>query len=108
MQKSTLSIIGNKVVLNIRERMCETSEELLASDKFRLVLDHCLNNLEAKNSPLLEFFGGCTADEDCVNDLVKTLSMLVKYEAKVVPHRSEEHTSELQSRQYLVCRLLLE
>src|SRR5258707_12586213 len=23
-------------------------------------------------------------------------------------HRSEEHTSELQSRQYLVCRLLLE
>src|SRR3712207_7761398 len=27
---------------------------------------------------------------------------------KVLPSRSEEHTSELQSRQYLVCRLLLE
>src|SRR3712207_8224465 len=29
---------------------------------------------------------------------------------KLTPHhhRSEEHTSELQSRQYLVCRLLLE
>src|SRR3712207_6908318 len=26
---------------------------------------------------------------------------------RVVEHRSEEHTSELQSRQYLVCRLLL-
>src|SRR3712207_8455457 len=26
----------------------------------------------------------------------------------LVPPRSEEHTSELQSRQYLVCRLLLE
>src|SRR3712207_8625729 len=26
----------------------------------------------------------------------------------LVYHRSEEHTSELQSRQYLVCRLLLE
>src|SRR3712207_21065 len=26
----------------------------------------------------------------------------------VAPSRSEEHTSELQSRQYLVCRLLLE
>src|SRR5947209_17246937 len=25
-----------------------------------------------------------------------------------LPNRSEEHTSELQSRQYLVCRLLLE
>src|SRR3712207_8023082 len=28
--------------------------------------------------------------------------------ARVVDRRSEEHTSELQSRQYLVCRLLLE
>src|SRR3712207_7215177 len=27
---------------------------------------------------------------------------------KTSPSRSEEHTSELQSRQYLVCRLLLE
>src|SRR3712207_8280652 len=26
----------------------------------------------------------------------------------ITRHRSEEHTSELQSRQYLVCRLLLE
>src|SRR5438445_5283385 len=28
--------------------------------------------------------------------------------ASIMPDRSEEHTSELQSRQYLVCRLLLE
>src|SRR5947209_10568396 len=27
---------------------------------------------------------------------------------QAAPRRSEEHTSELQSRQYLVCRLLLE
>src|SRR3712207_7204722 len=27
---------------------------------------------------------------------------------RLIIHRSEEHTSELQSRQYLVCRLLLE
>src|SRR3712207_8085938 len=30
------------------------------------------------------------------------------YAARGHPTRSEEHTSELQSRQYLVCRLLLE
>src|SRR3712207_8878238 len=29
-------------------------------------------------------------------------------EEKIFSKRSEEHTSELQSRQYLVCRLLLE
>src|SRR3712207_9010499 len=31
-----------------------------------------------------------------------------KDHAPYSPRRSEEHTSELQSRQYLVCRLLLE
>src|SRR3712207_7123772 len=29
-------------------------------------------------------------------------------DGQLLPRRSEEHTSELQSRQYLVCRLLLE
>jgi energy-coupling factor transporter ATP-binding protein EcfA2 len=96
MQRSTLSIIGNKAVLNIRERMCETAEELLASDKFRQVLDHCLNNLRSKNSPLLEFFGACEADEECVDYLVKTLSLLVKYEANVVPHIYDKSTRFLK------------
>src|SRR5258707_10942662 len=33
---------------------------------------------------------------------------VIMVERAVLLHRSEEHTSELQSRQYLVCRLLLE
>src|SRR5512133_815351 len=86
MQRSTLSIIGNKAVLNIRERMCETAEEMLASDKFRQVLDHCLNNLRTKNSPLLAIFGNQEVNEDAVDNLLKTLTLLVKYEANVVPH----------------------
>src|SRR3712207_8836217 len=48
------------------------------------------------------------ATDDLVHDhqdagLVAQLANLLE-----VVHRSEEHTSELQSRQYLVCRLLLE
>src|SRR3712207_8785015 len=38
--------------------------------------------------------------------LWRDLEGLVRAEAEL--ERSEEHTSELQSRQYLVCRLLLE
>src|SRR3712207_7757353 len=38
---------------------------------------------------------------------VPTTAPLTK-NTPVVAQRSEEHTSELQSRQYLVCRLLLE
>src|SRR3712207_8323725 len=33
---------------------------------------------------------------------------VVELDGRLVGERSEEHTSELQSRQYLVCRLLLE
>src|SRR3712207_8528431 len=36
------------------------------------------------------------------------LRVRVREVVDVVVERSEEHTSELQSRQYLVCRLLLE
>jgi hypothetical protein len=95
MQKSTLRIIGNKVVLNIRERMCETAEELLESVKFRQVLDRCLENLESKNSPLLCIFNKCEISEDSVNDLVKTLTYLVKYESSLVPHIFDKSKSFL-------------
>src|SRR5438445_8858369 len=50
--------------------------------------------------------------DDGVAELRSPLDLLDDLTAQRVPpedqHRSEEHTSELQSRQYLVCRLLLE
>src|SRR3712207_8057664 len=41
-------------------------------------------------------------------EIGKILGLDRKYKAVLIGARSEEHTSELQSRQYLVCRLLLE
>src|SRR3712207_7238463 len=38
----------------------------------------------------------------------RTVHLVISPAATQVMQRSEEHTSELQSRQYLVCRLLLE
>src|SRR3712207_8887627 len=46
---------------------------------------------------------GETADRDVLTSVDRDV---VTYSQQAV--RSEEHTSELQSRQYLVCRLLLE
>ncbi len=86
MQKSTLRIIGNKAVLNNRERMCETADELLGSEKFRIVLDHYLGHLRSMNSPLMNIFPDGKSDKAAVNELVRTLTMLVKYESSVVPH----------------------
>src|SRR3712207_7585044 len=40
--------------------------------------------------------------------LIHLISSPYPFPLEPFPGRSEEHTSELQSRQYLVCRLLLE
>src|SRR3712207_8836719 len=45
---------------------------------------------------------------DVVEEAEKPMMVAVEATARGVKARSEEHTSELQSRQYLVCRLLLE
>ncbi len=100
MKKNTLRIIGNKAILNIRERMCETPDELMASEKFRAVLVLCLEQLRTKKSPLLEIFNNSEFNDESVNDLVKTLTFLIKYENKMVPHvfkRSEVFLKDLDN-----------
>src|SRR3712207_8668265 len=53
------------------------------------------------------------ASKHCLHDLSDRVSDLLlqfyyNFHLHFAQSRSEEHTSELQSRQYLVCRLLLE
>src|SRR5207302_11003048 len=50
----------------------------------------------------LDGLDGAPAEQDAVLELVRAPVVAVQ------PLRSEEHTSELQSRENLVCRLLLE
>src|SRR3712207_7963423 len=45
---------------------------------------------------------------ELTDELMQSIGHLLKQAQDSYSQRSEEHTSELQSRQYLVCRLLLE
>ncbi|HVN58626.1 MAG TPA: hypothetical protein VMT63_10035 [Bacteroidales bacterium] len=101
MQRSNLIIVGNKAVLNIRERMCETAEEMLESSKFRIVLEHSIRQLEKSNSPLLGIFEDSKVTDERVSNLIKTLILLEKYENKVIPHIFEESDSFLKNSQVL-------
>src|SRR3712207_7895237 len=56
----------------------------------------------------LEAFKRSAGITDLSSDAQIALTGSAEYEKKRAENRSEEHTSELQSRQYLVCRLLLE
>src|SRR3712207_7312292 len=52
--------------------------------------------------------GPGTGADTVVEDDVRLADGAVVFRSLLPAGRSEEHTSELQSRQYLVCRLLLE
>src|SRR5690606_41539579 len=54
--------------------------------------------------------GKLSSDSKCINDILAAnpSDLAGKFESEVTHDRSEEHTSELQSRENLVCRLLLE
>src|SRR3712207_7493219 len=52
-------------------------------------------------------YGGSTTSI-LLNTPGESASVVTSMEGYQMARRSEEHTSELQSRQYLVCRLLLE
>src|SRR3712207_8006127 len=70
---------------------------LFRSQQAALVGQTCYSAGEAKNT----YGTGCFM-------LLNTGTDIVPSKSGLLTTRSEEHTSELQSRQYLVCRLLLE
>src|SRR3712207_8086385 len=63
-------------------------------------------NLQKLLSKLADLVAEC--EELYGIKLIYENKVKIKHVKKLRKQRSEEHTSELQSRQYLVCRLLLE
>src|SRR3712207_8594740 len=59
-------------------------------------------------APLLQSLGIKGHANPVVPDDLDQVRLAATKDVEIAAMRSEEHTSELQSRQYLVCRLLLE
>ncbi len=78
--------VDRKVIIRIRDRVCESSDELFASDLFLEILDREVGALKKKESPLLGIFGkpaSETGDAD-VALLVEVLKILSKLELDCV------------------------
>src|SRR3712207_8901662 len=79
-----------------------------------LFRSHVLSNMQLVTGPLPDRTQPIPLDvkiseEVHIGDLLRRkLTFQSERDDRVPAYRSEEHTSELQSRQYLVCRLLLE
>src|SRR5690554_4419153 len=97
----------NKEVVNIENDDLRYPHELLESFEDRPFMFYNVENLfDTINDPE-------TLDDDFLPDSEKQWTQKryndkLEKLAAVLTHRSEEHTSELQSRPHLVCRLLLE
>src|SRR3712207_7568895 len=73
------------------------SDDRIAPDRLKPIVDRAIRagvHILVSNGNTGEFYGLTTAEAEAM--------------VHAAAERSEEHTSELQSRQYLVCRLLLE
>src|ERR1035437_4523602 len=79
-------------------KMCEA-----AFDNFKKVLEQ-----EPKNSIAIASIASLNLNPKKWDEAQQWYEKLIAVEPQNADARSEEHTSKLQSRQYLVCRLLLE
>lgn len=77
-------MLEGKIVLWLRDRVCETADDLLSSDQFHKFLDRCLSDLQKKNSKLLKVFGHDEITEEDCNKLVSTLLFLTQLSAENV------------------------
>ncbi len=79
--------VGRKVIIRLRDRVCETSEELLSSRLFREFLAKRLGSLSKRNSPLMRVFGpeAHEISDDEMDRLIQALQFLQTIPVELIP-----------------------
>src|SRR5690625_5883969 len=99
-------------LIKLRERVLEMEDIMIKQDRYiksmrSLISGRPVDSLQISEQ-VLENEGMPEMSEDMVNENQWRDTPEFKERLEALRHRSEEHTSELQSRGHLVCRLLLE
>ena len=84
MESPTFQTIDGKIILRLRDRICDTPEELLSSDQFQRILTQFIDHLEYKDSNLLRLFQKEEIDSEEITRLNETLIYLTRLPAKLV------------------------
>ncbi len=85
--EGTFRFVQNKVIIQLRDRVCETSEELLESGLFSEIAVRYINSLKRKDATLLHVFGKKAAeiDNSDIQVLIRILKILSKMPLAAVP-----------------------
>lgn len=78
-------IIGDKVVIRTRDRVCENADELLSSKLCFTIIARCVRDLSRHNSPLLKIFDHRVIHDDDVQLLLDTLQYILKIQVDLIP-----------------------
>lgn len=84
MQQGSYRIMKDKVIIRVKDRLCDTPTELLSSSLFLQLLNRCIKDLSRHNSRLLHIFDHQDIDSRDIRMLVETLSFLTKLPAELV------------------------
>lgn len=76
MQNGSFHFYQDKIVLRVRNRVCNNSEELIRSELFEKILWRHLKNLEKNHSPLMAVFPWEKLDRDTLHTLIETFLYL--------------------------------
>ena len=84
MKKTSFLMLEGKIVLWLRDRVCEDADDLFNSDQFVKFLHRCLCDLQNKNSKFLQVFGHDEITEKDQEKLISTLHFLSRLPAEHV------------------------
>lgn len=90
--QGTFRFVNRKVIIFLRDRVCETPEELMSSELFYEVVTRFVNDLKRKQSPLLKVFGKQIQEIEHadIQVLIQVFQVLGKMTLEAVPKLIEE------------------
>lgn len=90
--QGTFKFVDRKVIIFLRDRVCETPEELMSSALFSEVLTRFIDDLKRKQSPLLQIFGKQIDEIEHadIEKLIQVFQVLWKMTIDAVPKLIED------------------
>ncbi len=85
MEIGNYKLFDGKVIIRLKDRVCDNPDELLSSNLFRAILKRCIAELTRKDSRLLNIFEHRPIREEDIQRLIETLHYLTKLTGEMVP-----------------------
>ncbi len=98
----TYRLLEKKVIITVKNRMCETADEILSSALFQAVLEQCVDHLKQKNSILLGVMKDNRVTPENTATLMQVLQFLLKMPIELIPNLVKGSDYLLTNRQVLM------